>query len=122
MNQNRNTRRGRKAISSGDLVIAACLSTYFNRLSRKATGWPRLLVEKLFASASAPSTVRLRAEMRKSAFSAQLREAIELVANAVRKVETRFAIDSSYYKTPNYSLHVQRMGKGIRILEKVKNA
>ena len=60
--------------------------------------------------------------MREESLTARLEAAIALVATSVREIGTCFAIDSSYYKTPNSSLHVHRMGKRTRIVEKVKSA
>lgn len=115
-------KRGRPQIPVGDLVIALCLATYFNRPSRKAISGPGVEKLTVFSSERAPKPITLRLAMKSARLTRALVLAIETVSNAVRKLETHFAVDSSYFKTPNSMIHVQRRGKGVMVLEKIRNA
>ncbi len=106
----------------GDLVIAACHATYFNRPTRKAVAGVRPMAQWLFQRGVAPAAVTLRFAMKTERLTVYLREALRLTSLCVRNIETRFAVDSSYYKTPHYNILAQRRGADIIILEKVRNA
>jgi len=80
------------------------------------------MAQWLFQRGVAPAAVTLRFAMKTKRLTVYLREALRLTFACVRNIETRFAIDSSYYKTPNYNVLAQRRGADIIILEKVRNA
>jgi hypothetical protein len=113
-------RSGRPSIPVGDIVAALAIATYFNRPSRKAASVVQMLNCTL--GGGSPASITLRLAMRQKSLNKWIRRAIELTANCVRNIETRFAVDSTYFKTPNYSLVVQRRGKQTKTVYKVKTA
>lgn len=115
-------KRGRPPVPIGDIFIAACLATYFNRPSRKAVGITHPIAEWLFERGKAPAAITLRFAMKTERLTKCLLEALRLTSSAVRSFETKFAMDSSYYKTPNYGILAQRRGSDTIILEKIRNA
>ncbi len=112
---------GQPPITLGEILIALVFATFFNRASRKANCWGAD-ASGLFLRGRPPSPTRLRHAMGNPKLTQILVYALNLVSDCVRQIETRFAIDSSYYKTPLYELQIQRRGPERVVVEKIKNA
>jgi transposase len=121
MDEQKKNKGGAKPLPIGDLIIAMCLATYRNHSSRKATAKLHCPID-LFARKKVPAAISLRYAMKKSDLTTWLHEAILLCVQCVRDIEQTFAIDSTYFKTPNYGLHVARQGRDMVVIEKIKNA
>lgn len=115
-------KRGAPKLPIGDLVVALSLGTYMNKASRKATAIARLLESRLFIRGKSPAAITLRLRMRTQALTETLVQANQLVTNSVRELETRFAIDSTYLKTPNSMIRVYRHGPEATVAETIKTA
>jgi hypothetical protein len=105
----------------GDKVAALCVATYLNRPSRKAVSWARILQQRLFQR-RAPAAITLRFSMKQESLTKALRWAIVQVSNCVRDLENRFAVDSTYLKTPNLALMIKRHGPETMVVEKSRSA
>lgn len=117
----RKSKAGQPAITWGEILIALAMATYFNRASRKANCWGAE-TSGLFLRGRPPSPTRLRHAMGDAKLTQVLVYSLGRVSDCLREIETRFAIDSSYYKTPLYELQAQRRGSEQIVVEKIKNA
>lgn len=117
MNQRK---RGRHPIPTLDLILALLVQTYFNRPSRKALIRNESM-DALFVRGKPPSPTTLRYAMRNEAITRWLYDALAMTSNCVRALETRFAIDSTYFKTPNFMIARMRRGD-VQVVEVPKTA
>lgn len=113
-------KRGRRPIPALDLILALLVQTYFNRPSRKALVRTESM-DALFVRGTPPSPAILRRAMRSEVVTRWLYEALVMTSNCVRALEARFAIDSTYFKTPNFM--IARLHRGdVHVVEVPKTA
>jgi transposase len=101
--------------------MAALLAAQYNLSSRRATAYPPSVdCRRIFSRGKPPSSVKLRFFMKERRLNNVLRRAIDLCADSVKTIETKFAIDGTYFKMPLSEIHLQRRGKGVMPVEKIK--
>lgn len=112
---------GRDPVPMGDLLICAAWASYRNRPSRKAVGDAAVLYP-LLRSENAPSPDTLRKYMLSPDLERAIRAALKLTWMCARRIDTRFAVDSTYKKTPNSAIVTTRKaGGGVQVAQKVLN-
>jgi len=96
----------------GDIFVCAALGTLDNKPSRKIVRDPEYLAFRQLLRGPAPCSGLIRKAFLLDELTKALNGAIRSVGDCVKYLETDFALDAKYFKTPNYEIKIeQRAGK-----------